>query len=96
MQCALIAMLVNGCRPSTNAPGHHQTMIQSLPLTLGVSNEDWVVLDALRRKRNLNDYTGAPLEQGAADEAIAQAKSLWSRVESWLATAHPKLLPKAK
>jgi hypothetical protein len=49
MQCALVAMLAAGYRPSANEPGHHQTMIQSLPLTLGVSNDAWVVLDALRR-----------------------------------------------
>lgn len=92
MQCALVAMLASGYRPSTNAPGHHQTMIQSLPLTLGVSNESWIVLDALRRKRNLNDYTGAPLEQAEADEAITQAKHLLSTLESWLKANHPKLL----
>jgi hypothetical protein len=91
MQCALVAMLASGYRPSTNAPGHHQTMIQSLPLTLGVSNEDWIVLDALRRKRNLNDYTGAPLEEGAAEEAIAQAKNLLSMVMPWLKRTHPGL-----
>lgn len=71
MQCALIAMLASGYRPSTNSPGHHQTMIQSLPLTLGVSNDTWIVLDALRKKRNLADYAGAPLELSAAEEAIA-------------------------
>ncbi len=58
MQCALIGMMANGYRPSTSAPGHHQTMLQSLPLTLGVSNDVWIVLDALRKKRNQNDYTG--------------------------------------
>ena len=35
MQLALAAMMASGFRPSTNEPGHHQTMIQSLPLTLG-------------------------------------------------------------
>src|SRR3546814_4721529 len=34
---------------------HHQTMIQALPLTLGVERGTWVVLDALRKKRNVND-----------------------------------------
>lgn len=48
MQCALVAMLAAGYRPSTSEPGHHQTLIQSLPLTLGAANEIWVVLDALR------------------------------------------------
>ncbi|MGH8657770.1 MAG: DNA-binding protein [Gammaproteobacteria bacterium] len=52
MQSALIAMMARGFRPATNEPGHHQTLIQSLPLTLGVSNDVWVVIDALRRERN--------------------------------------------
>jgi hypothetical protein len=39
MQCALIALMAAGYRPASNAPGHHQTMIQSLPLTLGVSDD---------------------------------------------------------
>ena len=60
MQCALAAMLAKGYRPSTSEPGHHQTMIQSLPLTLGVGNDVWVLLDALRRQRNASDCTGAP------------------------------------
>ena len=55
MQCALVAMMAAGFRPAVNEPGHHQTMIQSLPLTLGVSNDVWLVLDALRRQRNAND-----------------------------------------
>lgn len=47
MQCALLAMMSHGYRPSTNEPGHHALMIQSLPKTLGISSEEMVVLDAL-------------------------------------------------
>lgn len=92
MQCALIAMMANGYRPSTSAPGHHQTMMQSLPLTLGVSNETWIVLDALRKKRNQNDYTGVPLATGEAQEAIARAKELLASLQSYLRARHPQLL----
>lgn len=46
MQCALAAMMASGYRPSTSEPGHHVTLIQSLPLSLGVDNATWVVLDA--------------------------------------------------
>lgn len=31
MQCALAAMMASGYRPSTSEPGHHATLIQSLP-----------------------------------------------------------------
>lgn len=92
MQCALVAILASGFRPSTNAPGHHQTMIQSLPLTLGLANDRWIVLDALRKKRNQNDYTGAPLSAAEADEAIAEARSLLGEVEAFLRDRRPALL----
>lgn len=96
MQCALTAMLASGYRPSTNEPGHHQTMIQSLPLTLGVDNETWVVLDALRRQRNANDYTGHPIAPSAAAECIAQAKALRARLHQELKSQHPALLKNPK
>jgi hypothetical protein len=92
MQCALIAMMANGYRPSTSAPGHHQTMLQSLPLTLGVSNDVWIVLDALRKKRNQNDYTGIPLGSAEAQEAIDRAKELFTMLQSYLHARHPHLL----
>ena len=92
MQCALIAMMAAGYRPATNAPGHHQMMIQSLPLTLGVSNDTWIVLDGLRKKRNQNDYTGAPISQSEVDEAIAHAADLLGAVQSHLRSSHPHLM----
>ena len=92
MQCALIAMMAAGYRPATNAPGHHQTMIQSLPLTLGVNNDTWIVLDGLRKKRNQNDYTGAPISQSEVDEAIAHASDLLRLVQSHLRSKHPHLM----
>jgi hypothetical protein len=92
MQCALVAMLAAGYRPSTSEPGHHQTMIQSLPLTLGLANEVWVVLDALRRQRNANDYTGQPISPSAVMECIAQAKALRKLLRTQVTAKNPKLL----
>lgn len=94
MQCALVAMLAAGYRPSTHEPGHHQTMIQSLPLTLGVSSDVWIVLDALHRQRNANDYTGQPITPGLVGEcrAQAQAQALHGQLRAQLAARHPGLL----
>lgn len=92
MQCALVAMLAAGYRPATSEPGHHQTMIQSLPLTLGVANDAWVVLDALRKQRNANDYTGQPISPSAVTECIAQAKALRKLLRAHLSSKHPALL----
>ena len=94
MQCALAAMLAGGYRPSTNEPGHHQTLIQSLPLTLGVPNETWVVLDALRRKRNASDYSGDIVEPEMRAEATVQATALLNTLRAWLQKNHPDLLKK--
>jgi hypothetical protein len=92
MQCALVAMLAAGYRPAANEPGHHQTMIQSLPLTLGVSNDAWVVLDALRRQRNASDYTGQPITPAAVAECLAQAKTLHKALLAHLKAKHGELL----
>lgn len=92
MQSALVAMMVSGFRPSTNEPGHHQTLIQSLPLTLGISNDVWVVIDALRRKRNAADYTGDPIEPEAVAECVQHALALLTRLRVWLAEHHPTML----
>src|SRR3546814_7746550 len=63
---------------------HHQTMIQALPLTLGVERGTWVVLDALRKKRNVNDYSGDLLAPEAVLECIERAKALLAHTQAWL------------
>src|SRR3546814_12215865 len=71
---------------------HHQTMIQALPLTLGVERGTWVVLDALRKKRNVNDYSGDLLEPEAVLECIERAKALLAHTQAWLERHRPDLL----
>jgi hypothetical protein len=95
MQCALIGLLANGYRPATSTPGHHQTMIQALPLTLGVDRRDWVVLDALRKKRNVNDYSGDLMEPEAVRECILRAEALLGLTQECLARERGDLLREA-
>jgi len=92
MQCAMTGVMASGYRPSTNVPGHHQTMIQTLSLTMGLPNNTWVVLDALRKKRNLSDYTGAGVDAESVRECIAQAEALMTHTLTWLKAHHPELL----
>ena len=92
MQCALVAMLAAGYRPATSEPGHHQTMIQSLTLTLGVAHDVCVVLDALRKQRNANDYTGQPITPAVVAECLTQAKALRKLLRTRLEADHPELL----
>jgi len=92
MQCSLVALLASGYRPATSEPGHQQTMIQSLALTLGVDTDVWVVLDALRRQRNANDYTGQPISAAAVGECLSQATALEKALLAHLRAKHTSLL----
>jgi hypothetical protein len=93
MQCAMVGLCANGYRPSTTTPGHHQTMIQSLELTMSVTPDVWRVLDALRRKRNLNDYGGNLIEPASVSECIQQANKLLQLTTAWLQANRPEFLP---
>ena len=91
MQCALIAVMANGFRPSTSEPGHHATVIQSLPKTVGLSNERVIVLDKLRKKRNLSDYSGEGIGEEEAAACVRAAADLAATVEQWLRAHRPEL-----
>ena len=54
MQAALAALMAHGYRPDTKRPGHHMTVVQALPLTIGLTAARVTVLDTLRRKRNVS------------------------------------------
>lgn len=92
MQAALVALMANGFRPDTNRPGHHMTVLQSLPTTIGLPNDRLVVLDALRRKRNLSDYTGEDVDDISADNCAREAEQLLRDVTAWLAKRRPDLV----
>ena len=70
------ALLAHGYRTSTSKPGHHQTTIQCLSHTLGVSVGVVRVLDALRKQRNLSDYDGESITDQSLVECIEQALRL--------------------
>ena len=91
MQSALAALMANGYRPDTNKPGHHMTVVQSLPLTIGLTMKRMTVLDTLRRKRNVSDYTGADMDDASVEHCLAEAGRLLDDVEGWLRQIHPKL-----
>lgn len=92
MQCALAALAASGYRPATNVPGHHQTMVASVSFTLGVPKDEWLVLDALRRKRNINDYAGDLIDSESVRECIARAEALLITTRQWLDAHHPELV----
>ena len=92
MQCAMIGLWSNGYRTSTNQPGHHQTVLQALPLTLGLPADSVIIFDAMRKQRNVNDYEGDPVTEAAVTECIHQAENLLSHTRQWLKKNKPELL----
>ena len=79
------ALHAQGWRTSTSKPGHHQTTLQCLTHTLGVSPATVRVLDALRKQRNLSDYDGEMITEQALHECLQQAQALSLLAEQTLA-----------
>ena len=92
MQSALAALMANGFIPDTKRPGHHATTLQSLPKTIGMDSGRVVVLDVLRRKRNLADYTGDDIAEASVKECRAEAARLLAEVKAWLKKNRPDLI----
>lgn len=93
MQCAMLGLWANGYRTSTSQPGHHQTAVQSLGLTMAIAQPDIIVLDALRRQRNVSDYEGDPVSSATLEACIGQSEALLAHAETWLRTHRADLLP---
>ncbi len=92
MQLAMISLNANGYRTLTSKPGHHQTAIQTLNLTVGVAMEQVIFLDALRKQRNVSDYSGDLVSDAAVAECLASAEELLVHVRAWLMANRGDLL----
>ena len=92
MQLAMVALNANGFRTLTSKPGHHQTAIQTLPLSVGLAHSTTIVLDALRKQRNQSDYSGDLISEAEATECLASAINLLAHVRAWLAANRPDLI----
>lgn len=84
MQLANATLQANGFRTLTSKPGHHMTMIQSLGQTIGLAKDTVIVLDALRKQRNVADYSGDIVPDSAVEECVTQAEALLTAVGQWL------------
>ena len=84
MQLSNAALQAAGFRTLTSKPGHHQTMLQSLIKTIGIEADRVIVLDALRKQRNIADYSGDLVADAAVTECISQAKGLLILTQQWL------------
>jgi hypothetical protein len=92
MQLAMLALNANGYRTLTSKPGHHQTAIQTLTLTVALPTAQMIVLDALRKQRNLADYSGDLVPDSAVVACLEGAQHLQAHVKAWLKANKPELL----
>ncbi|MCO6412317.1 MAG: DNA-binding protein [Thiogranum sp.] len=92
MQLANAALQANGFRTLTSKPGHHMTMIQTLSQTVGLDRQTVIVLDALRKQRNVADYSGDIVPASAVEECVSHAAALLETVAGWLKVKKPELL----
>ena len=90
MQCATVALWMKGYRTPTSEAGHHLTTLQTLPLTLGLGQDTVIVLDKLRKQRNLADYSGDTVSNAALAECVSQAKVLFELVKGRVNKRWPK------
>ena len=82
---SLIALAANGYRPSRSAPGHHQTMIQSLVHSVDLDRDQMLLLDSFRVKRNAIDYSGDIVEESSVEACVDAAEYLRDHLNDWLA-----------
>lgn len=84
-QLANASLQAHGFRTLTSRPGHHMTMIQSLSLTIGLDRQTIILLDGLRKQRNVADYSGDIIPLNYVDTCIGQAQGLLLKVEEFMA-----------
>ena len=94
MQLANAALQANGFRTLTSKPGHHMTMIQTLRHTIDLDSQTIIVLDKLRKLRNVADYSGDVVPNSAVTECITCAERLIQDIKNWLHCNRPELLIK--
>jgi hypothetical protein len=92
MTTNMASLYANGYRTLTNRPGHHQTAILGLVHSIGLANEQVWTIDALRKQRHLNDYSGELVPESAVNACIEQALMLQAAVTNWIRTNKLDLL----
>jgi hypothetical protein len=68
------------------------TMIQLLSQTIDLDKQTVIVLDALRKQRNVADYSGDIVPASAVDECVNYAENLFHDVYLWIKENKPELL----
>lgn len=92
LQLALAALAADGYRVSTE--GHHFRAIQSLALTVPIKQDEILLLDSFRKKRNIGFYDRAgTISETEVKELLSTALKLRDTVLKWFRAKHPELVP---
>jgi len=67
-------------------------MLQLLVKTVWLESDTMILLDSLRKQRNVADYSSDLVPESAMRECITQAEQLQLVVTQWLEENHPELL----
>jgi hypothetical protein len=92
LKLANVALQLHGFRTLTSRPGHHMTILQVLPQTLGLEQSKVRVLDTLRKQRQAIDYSGDLVSPESVREATRQADHLLQLMRIQLSGNSPELL----
>lgn len=91
-QLAMVALWANGFRPSRSVPGHHMTMIQSLCHSVALDNDQMIMLNTFRVKRNALNYSGENVDEVSLEACTDAADQLLKHVKAWLVENRPDLI----
>ena len=91
LDCAMLGLWSNGFRTSTSKPGHHNTAIQCLTLTIGYDPADVLVLESIRRQRVLTEYEGDIVSADELKRCIDASEQLFHHTNNWIMLNPPEL-----
>lgn len=95
LKLCTIALHAEGYKTASKQPGHHNTTINSLSLTLGDEQKETAIyLSTCSRTRNqaMYDRIGVATDRDAKELKQA-ARKLRQDVVKWLKRRHPRLVP---
>jgi len=92
LQSATAALAAAGFR--AERANKHMRVIECLEFSVGLEKSQVRLLDKFRRKRHVAVYeqVGA-ISSREADEMLEMAKGLRQKIEGWIRSEHPELLP---
>lgn len=92
LQSATAALAAAGFR--AERANKHMRVIECLEFSVGLERSQVRLLDKFRRKRHVAVYeqVGA-ISSREADEMLEMAKGLRQRIEGWIRSEYPELLP---